>query len=196
MNNSLAAPGNGGAYNSTYANSFGGGGGINGNGGNALATNSYAGGGGINGNGSITLGSAALTVNSGSFSGNITGTGSLTKISAGNLTLTGTGSTYSGGTTISTGTLTGNTTSLQGNITDNAALVFNQNTADGTFGAMITNSLLALNGRGLLVVPVVALNIIGTGSLTKTVFVRCSHINILLIRQINTLYKNGLLFPL
>jgi autotransporter-associated beta strand protein len=45
------------------------------------------------------------------------------KLDSGTLVLSG-ANTYSGGTTVSGGTLIGNTTSLQGNITDNATLVF------------------------------------------------------------------------
>ena len=55
----------------------------------------------------------------------MSGTGLLTKSSTGNVTLSGT-NTYSGGTTVSAGTLTGTTTSLQGDIIDNAAVVFDQ----------------------------------------------------------------------
>src|SRR5206468_9909604 len=73
----------------------------------------------------------------------ITGTGGLTKTGSASLTLGGP-NTYSGGTTISAGTLTGTTTSLQGNIVDNAALVFDQNFG-GTYAG----------------------NISGTGSLTR-----------------------------
>ena len=90
---------------------------------------------------------AALTFNqtaAGTYTGNITGTGSLTKTGSGTLTLTGANS-YAGGTTVSGGTLAGNTASLTGDITNNAALAFNQ-TADGTYAG----------------------NIGGTGSFTKT----------------------------
>jgi autotransporter-associated beta strand protein len=73
-----------------------------------------------------------------SFAGAITGTGSLAQNGSGTLTLTG-DNTYTGGTTITAGTLQGDTTSLQGNIVDNAALVFNQNTA-GTFAGAISGS--------------------------------------------------------
>ncbi|MGO4702722.1 autotransporter-associated beta strand repeat-containing protein [Dyella sp. 2RAB6] len=75
---------------------------------------------------------------SGSFGGAISGTGSLTKLGAGTVTLSG-ANTYSGGTTISAGALQGDTTSLQGNITDNASLIFNQG-ADGTFGGSVSGS--------------------------------------------------------
>jgi len=46
------------------------------------------------------------------------------------VTLSGTKD-YSGGTTVSEGTLAGNTSNLQGNITNNAAVQFNQ-TSNGT----------------------------------------------------------------
>jgi outer membrane autotransporter protein len=85
----------------------------------------------------------------GGFSGIVSGTGSLTKLGAGTLTLSG-ANTYSGGTTISAGALQGDTTSLQGNITDNASLIFNQG-ASGTFGGIVsgTGSLTKL-GAGTL----------------------------------------------
>ncbi|WP_208948417.1 autotransporter domain-containing protein [Segnochrobactrum spirostomi] len=78
------------------------------------------------------------------FAGVISGTGALVQAGSGTLTLTG-ANTYSGGTTVSAGTLVGNATSLQGNIANNAAVVFNQ-TGNGTYAAAIS----------------------GTGSMTKT----------------------------
>ncbi|BCW87590.1 hypothetical protein sos41_07200 [Alphaproteobacteria bacterium SO-S41] len=85
----------------------------------------------------------------GTFAGLITGNGSVTKTGAGNLTLTGT-NTYLGGTTVAAGTLTGNTLSLQGNILNNAALVFDQ-AAGGTYNGVIsgTGSLLKLGAGNL-----------------------------------------------
>ncbi len=65
------------------------------------------------------------------FAGAISGSGALVQAGPGTLTLTG-ANTYTGGTTVSAGTLAGNTTSLQGNIVDNAAVVFNQ-TGTGTY---------------------------------------------------------------
>ena len=106
--------------------------------------------------GSNTVGNPQrLTVNVGSsedqtFSGTLGyGTAArdafaFTKAGLGNLTLTGT-NTYTGGTTVSGGTLTGTTTSIQGDVTNDAAVVFDQ-AADDTFSNVIS----------------------GTGSLTKT----------------------------
>ncbi|BDU21916.1 hypothetical protein DYGSA30_33730 [Dyella sp. GSA-30] len=113
-------------------------------------TNSYAGGttisaGALQGNSASLQGNivdnAALIfdqASDGTFTGAVSGSGSLTKQGAGMLTLSGTNS-YSGGTTISAGTLAGTTSSLQGDITDNAALAFNQ-TSDGTFAGTISGS--------------------------------------------------------
>jgi outer membrane autotransporter protein len=80
----------------------------------------------------------------GTYTGNMSGAGSLTKQGSGTLILTGS-NTYTGGTTVSAGTLQGNTTSLRNNITNNAAVVFNQ-TTNATYGGVMS----------------------GTGSLTKT----------------------------
>ena len=93
------------------------------------------------------LNNAAVSFNQtadGTYSSIMSGTGSLNKIGTGTLTLSG-ANTYSGGTTVSAGTLAGNTTSLQGNIVNNAAVIFNQNTA-GTYAGVMS----------------------GTGTLTKT----------------------------
>jgi T5SS/PEP-CTERM-associated repeat protein/autotransporter-associated beta strand protein len=76
------------------------------------------------------------------FGGDISGSGAMTKLGAGTLTLTG-ASTHSGGTTISAGTLqigTGGTSgSLVGNVTNNAALVFNRSD-NLSFGGDISGS--------------------------------------------------------
>ncbi|MBB4954473.1 outer membrane autotransporter protein [Agrobacterium vitis] len=65
----------------------------------------------------------------GTYASEISGTGSLTKIGSGTLILTG-DNTYSGGTLISEGTLQigdgGTTGSIQGNVVNNATLVFNR----------------------------------------------------------------------
>ncbi|MEO8187860.1 MAG: autotransporter domain-containing protein, partial [Burkholderiaceae bacterium] len=87
---------------------------------------------------------------SGTYAGVMSGSGSLTKNNAGTLILTGS-NTYSGGTAVNGGTLQGNTTSLQGDIVNNAAVVFDQST-DGTYAA-------AMSGSG-------ALTKLGAGSLT------------------------------
>ena len=86
----------------------------------------------------------------GTYTGGISGTGSLTKNNAGTLVLTG-ANTYSGGTTVGGGTLQGSAASLQGNIVNNASVVFDQNT-DGTYAA-------AMSGSG-------ALTKLGAGNLT------------------------------
>lgn len=62
--------------------------------------------------------------------------GGLNKLGAGTQVLTGANN-YAGGTTVSAGTLQGNTTSLQGNIVDNANLVFDQ-TFSGTYAGSIS----------------------------------------------------------
>lgn len=72
-------------------------------------------------------------------SGPISGTlGSITKIGSGTLVLTG-ANTYGGGTTLTAGTLRGNTTGLQGNILNNAALVFDQ-AVTGTYAGSINGT--------------------------------------------------------
>ena len=63
----------------------------------------------------------------GTYAGDISGTGSLTKLGTGTLILAGSNS-YAGGTLVGAGTLQGTTDSLQGDITDNASLVFDQAT--------------------------------------------------------------------
>ncbi|MFC5742166.1 ESPR-type extended signal peptide-containing protein [Dyella tabacisoli] len=84
------------------------------------------------------------------YAGVISGTGSLGKIDDGTLILSG-ANTYSGGTTVSAGTLQGDTTSLQGNITDNATLVFNQ-ASNGLFaGSIAGTGTLTKAGAGMLV---------------------------------------------
>ena len=78
-----------------------------------------------------------------------TGSGSLTKAGGGLLVLSG-ANTYRGGTTITGGTLWGNTTSLQGDMLNNATLLFDQATA-GTFAGNISgNGLLIKQAGGVL----------------------------------------------
>jgi autotransporter-associated beta strand protein len=82
--------------------------------------------------------------------GVISGTGSLTKTGAGTLTLGG-ANTYSGGTTVTTGILTGTSNSMQGNITNNAAVVFDQ-AGDGTYaGIMSGTGTLTKMGAGTII---------------------------------------------
>ncbi|MHC4294446.1 MAG: autotransporter-associated beta strand repeat-containing protein, partial [Planctomycetota bacterium] len=71
-------------------------------------------------------------------SGIISGVGLLTVNSTGTITLTGV-NTYSGGTTVTGGTLEGDHTSLQGDITNDAAVIFNQ-TADGTYADIMSGT--------------------------------------------------------
>src|SRR5699024_980803 len=73
-----------------------------------------------------------------SYAGIVSGSGSLTKKGSGTLTLTG-ANTYAGGTTINAGTLVGDTDSLQGDITNNAALVFDQ-VGDGSYAGTLGGS--------------------------------------------------------
>jgi autotransporter-associated beta strand protein len=85
----------------------------------------------------------------GTFAGVISSRLSVVKLGAGTLTLTG-ANTYENGTTISSGTLRGNATSLQRNITNNAALVFDQGSA-GTYAGIISGSgTVTKTGAGTL----------------------------------------------
>ena len=79
----------------------------------------------------------------------MSGTGSLTKIGLGVLTLTGINS-YSGGTIVSGGVLLGNALSLQGNITNNAVVIFDL-VDNGTYaGNMSGTGALIKNHPGVL----------------------------------------------
>ncbi|MCA0248161.1 MAG: autotransporter-associated beta strand repeat-containing protein [Proteobacteria bacterium] len=111
--------------------------------------------GGLSGTGgAVALGNGGvLTVNQSSntsFAGAIGGNGSLIKTGSGTLTLSGT-SNYSGGTTVSGGTLIGTTSSLQGDIVNNAAVVFDQATLGTYAGNMSGSGTLTKTGSGILV---------------------------------------------
>jgi autotransporter-associated beta strand protein len=136
-------------------------------------TNSYTGGTTVSG-GTLTgttsslqgniANNAAVVFNQstdGTYAGNMSGAGGFTKNGAGNLTLTGTNS-YAGGTTVSGGTLTGNSASLQGNIANNAALVFNQASGGTYAGAISGSGSLTKTGAGQLILT--GNNVVGGGT--------------------------------
>ncbi|QYM79696.1 autotransporter-associated beta strand repeat-containing protein [Horticoccus luteus] len=111
------------------------------------------------GNGVLANGSAAavaLSVGNNNaattYSGALSGAGSLTKIGSGTLTL-GNDNTYTGGTTVSAGTLqlgnAGGSGSVAGDITNNAALIFNRSD-DYTFNGVISGTG-AVTNNGLIV---------------------------------------------
>ena len=85
--------------------------------------------------GNIVNNAAVTFIGGGTYAGAMSGSGSLAKTGAGTLILTG-NNTYGGGTTVSGGILQGNTASLQGNILNNASVVFNQTGAGIYAGTM------------------------------------------------------------
>ncbi len=92
----------------------------------------------------VILGDTALTFGTitptTTFAGVIQGTGSISKVGGGTAILTG-ANTYSGGTSVGSGALQGDTISLQGDIADNATLVFDQS-FDGTYAGSINDFLM------------------------------------------------------
>jgi outer membrane autotransporter protein len=124
--------------------------------------NTYAGGTSVSGGtlqgnttslqGNITNNASVIFSQSanGTYAGQMSGTGSLVKIGGATIILTGSNS-YSGGTLVGSGILQGNTTSLRGNISNQAALVFDQ-AATGTYtGAMSGAGTLTKTGAGNLI---------------------------------------------
>jgi fibronectin-binding autotransporter adhesin len=81
---------------------------------------------------------------------NGSGATSLAKGGSGTWILSGS-NTYSGGTTVSLGTLQGTTTSLQGNITNNAALVFSQSTSGTYAGKLSGTGRVTITGGGTVI---------------------------------------------
>ncbi len=110
------------------------------------------------GNSTIGVSNSTVTLTS---SGVISGNGTLVKSGAGTLVLTSsTNNTYTGGTRINAGTLQGSTTSLQGNIINNGALVFNNNSTAGNYTGNISgNGSLTKTGAG-------AVTLLGSNSYT------------------------------
>ena len=102
--------------------------------------------------GDVTNGGSLLTVagsNNTAISGVISGAGGLAKTGAGTLTISGANN-YSGGTLVSAGALSGNSSSIQGDVTNNAAVIFNQ-TANGDYAGLMSGSgSLTKNSGGTL----------------------------------------------
>jgi len=106
----------------------------------------------------------------GTYAGVMSGTGTLTSTGPATLTLTG-ANTYSGGTLVSAGALQGNTTSLQGNIVNNASLIFDQE-VDGVNTATISGSgSLTKIGAGTLTLE-------GPQAYTGSTFVNAGTLNL------------------
>ncbi|MGW6778656.1 autotransporter outer membrane beta-barrel domain-containing protein [Brucella pseudogrignonensis] len=126
-------------------------GGLNFNGGTLNTTASLTSARSVTLTGGGTLSTNASTVLT--LTGAITGAGTLTKAGTGTLILTGTAA-HAGGTTISAGTLQlgngGTTGSVTGNITNNAALVFNRADSVAYAGSVSGSGTLTQSGSGTL----------------------------------------------
>ncbi len=137
----------------------------------------------LSGAGNITLGTATLSVTPSSpsttFSGTIGGIGGVTKLGAGTtLNLTGV-NTYGGVTTVTAGTLVGNTDSIPANATNNATLIFDQNSS-ATYAATLSGvgtfrkqgtATLSFNSpqtQGPVFIDTGMLNFIGNPTFTTT----------------------------
>ena len=105
------------------------------------------------GNNTLSIGANNQSTSYGSSTGSLSGTGSVIKIGNGTLTFAGNNN-YSGGTTISAGTLAlgsgGTAGSVTGDITNNAALVFNRSDNSTYSGIVSGNGSVTKNGAGLL----------------------------------------------
>lgn len=121
----------------------------------------------VNISAAATLTTGGLNTNT-TYAGQIAGAGALTKVGSGAMTLTGTNS-YTGGTTVSDGFLVGTTNSLQGNIINNANVVFNQTVGglgNGTYaGNMSGTGSLGKEGAGTVTLT-------GTNTYTGSTYLR------------------------
>jgi len=124
------------------------------------AANSYTGGtlvsaGTLQGNtlsiqGNVTNNGNVVFDGSGTYSGSMTGSGSLHKVGGSQIVMTGLNS-YSGGTIVSGGILHGNSLSIQGNITNNATVLFNETGVGGYAGSMSGSGQVQKIGGGTLI---------------------------------------------
>ena len=127
--------------------------------------------------GAITLGSGTLTTSSStntSLAAAISGSGSLIKAGTGTLSLTG-ANTYTGGTTVSGGALQigggGTSGSLAGNVTNNAALIFNRSDALAFTSVISGMGSVAQAGAGTLTLS-------GTNTYTGATNVNAGTLNV------------------
>ncbi|WP_198027356.1 autotransporter-associated beta strand repeat-containing protein [Candidatus Paracaedibacter symbiosus] len=168
--------------NPVYGNS------LNFAGGTLTATSSFSSSHPVYLSGGLQLGTltapAGGTINTNSnnltFSQAFSGPGSLTKQGAGTLTLSGV-NIYTGGTLVSAGTLQGDTNGIQGNVTNNSAVVFANNTSGSYAGIMGGTGTLTHAGPaaltftaantytgGTTISPSTTLALSGSGSLAST----------------------------